>query len=189
MLNTQDRNTLLTLARESISHGLKHGASLAVKPAKYYSEALQKDAASFVTLHCSEELRGCIGNLAAYQPLVSDVVANAYNAAFRDPRFTPLRHDELEKVHIHIEVLSPPQPLSFTSEEELLAMLRPGVDGLVLRDNSLRGTFLPSVWTSLPEPAVFLQQLKRKAGLPADYWSDSIVVERYTTEAFGEPGQ
>jgi AmmeMemoRadiSam system protein A len=188
MLDNTDRNTLLTLARESISHGLMHGTSLSVAPAEH-SEALQKNGACFVTLHCDEQLRGCIGTLVAYRPLVSDVVENAYNAAFRDPRFTPLRRDELDTVHIHIEVLNPPESLTFGSEKELLSMLRPGIDGLVLRENSLNGTFLPSVWSSLPEPEVFLQQLKRKAGLPANYWSDSIVVERYTTEAFEEAKQ
>ena len=186
MLETTDKNTLLSLARESIAHGIMHGTVLPVS-AESHSETLQKNGASFVTLHSDEQLRGCIGTLSAYRSLVSDVVENAFNAAFRDPRFSPLRHDELKTAHIHIEVLNPAELLSFESEKDLIAMLRPGIDGLVLRENNLSGTFLPSVWSSLPDPEVFLQQLKRKAGLPATYWSDSIVVERYTTEAFEEP--
>jgi AmmeMemoRadiSam system protein A len=188
MLESTDKSTLLKLARESIAYGLAHDTVLAVSP-ETYSESLQENGASFVTLHYNKQLRGCIGSLSAYRPLVSDVVENAFNAAFRDPRFSPLRRDELENVHIHIEVLNPTELLSFESEKELIAMLRPGIDGLVLSEGNLRGTFLPSVWSSLTEPAVFLQQLKRKAGLPENYWSDSIVVERYTTEAFEEAEQ
>lgn len=188
MLENTDKSTLLGLARESIAHGLTHGTPLSVSP-ETYSQVLKENGASFVTLHYDKQLRGCIGSLSAYRPLVSDVVQNAFNAAFRDPRFTPLRPDELESVHIHIEVLNPTQLLSFESEKELIAMLRPGIDGLVLREGNQAGTFLPSVWSSLPEPEIFLQQLKRKAGLPANYWSDSITVERYTTEAFEEAEQ
>lgn len=186
MLETTDKSTLLRLARESITYGMMYGTALPVAE-KDYSEILQKHAASFVTLHSHGQLRGCIGSLSGHQALVSDVVQNAFNAAFRDPRFTPLQRDELANVHIHIEVLNPAEPLSFNSEQELINMLRPGIDGLILRDGRLTGTFLPSVWTSLPEPNVFLQQLKRKAGLPAAYWSDRIMVERYTTTAFEEP--
>jgi AmmeMemoRadiSam system protein A len=188
MLESTDKSTLLKLARESIAYGLAHGTALPVS-SEAYSESLQESGASFVTLHYNKQLRGCIGSLSAYRPLVSDVVENAFNAAFRDPRFSPLQRDELESIHIHIEVLEPAQLLSFDSEQELVAMLRPGIDGLVLTEGNLRGTFLPSVWSSLPEPVDFLQQLKRKAGLPVNYWSDSIVVERYTTEAFEEAEQ
>lgn len=183
MLENNDKNTLLELARESISHGMSHGAMSSVS-AENYSETLQNNGACFVTLHYNKQLRGCIGSLTPYQPLVRDVVHNAFNAAFHDPRFSPLRPDELKDVHIHIEVLSTTEPVHFDSEEELIGMLRPGIDGLVLREDGHTGTFLPSVWSSLPEPEVFLQQLKRKAGLPMHYWSDSITVERYTTEAF-----
>lgn len=186
MLETTDKNTLLRLARESITYGMMHGTALPVA-AQDYSEVLQKHAASFVTLHYNRQLRGCIGSLSAHQALVSDVVQNAFNAAFRDPRFTPLQRDELANVHIHIEVLNPAEPLSFNSEQELIDMLRPGIDGLILREGRQTGTFLPSVWSSLPEPGVFLQQLKRKAGLQPGYWSDRIAVERYTTTAFEEP--
>lgn len=185
MLENDDKNTLLELARESISHGLLHGTMSTVS-AETYSDVLQKNGACFVTLHYNKQLRGCIGSLSPYQPLVNDVVHNAFNAAFHDPRFSPLRPDELKDVHIHIEVLSPTEVLHFESENKLLGMLRPGIDGLVLRENSHNGTFLPSVWSSLPEPEVFLQQLKRKAGLATHYWSDSITIERYTTEAFDE---
>jgi len=83
-------------------------------------------------------------------------------------------------------VLSPPEPLHFASEEELLAQLRPGEDGLILHFRHHRGTFLPSVWEHLTDPYVFLAQLKQKAGLPLDFWSPELRVERYTTEYFGD---
>jgi AmmeMemoRadiSam system protein A len=130
------------------------------------------------------ELRGCIGSLEAYRPLVEDVAHNAYAAAFSDPRFTPLSETELIDVEFHISVLTPAAPMHFESEADLLSQLRPGIDGLVLEDAGHRGTFLPSVWESLPDAAQFLQHLKMKAGLPADYWSDNLKVSRYTSESF-----
>lgn len=187
-LTPGDKTTLLKLARDSITHGMEHGVPLPVSLASQ-SDILQQPGASFVTLHLSQELRGCIGSLTPHRPLIQDVAQNAFSAAFRDPRFTPVRRDELDTLHIHIEVLSPTQLLQFGSETELQRMIRPGVDGLVMRDGVYSGTFLPSVWQSLPDVQTFLQQLKRKAGLPGNYWSDSLEVERYTTESFEEPVQ
>jgi AmmeMemoRadiSam system protein A len=116
--------------------------------------------------------------------VVTDVAENAFAAAFRDPRFPPLTQAELQGLEIHLSILTPAQPLEFSSEDELIAQLRPGVDGLILEDEGQRGTFLPSVWESLSEPASFLRNLKIKAGLSADHWSPSLQVERYTTESF-----
>ena len=93
---------------------------------------------------------------------------------------------DLEGLHIEISVLTPAPPLSFGSEQELAAMIEPGRDGLILEEGFARGTFLPSVWESLPKPVDFLRHLKRKAGLPEDYWSDRLRVSRYRTESFGE---
>jgi len=185
MLKDTDKQHLLSLARESIRHGLDYGKPLAIN-SHDFSEALQAQRASFVTLHKNGQLRGCIGSLEARQPLVSNVVSNAFNAAFRDPRFPPLSSNEFEQIHIHIEILSTPEPMTFASQADLISQLRPGVDGLVLSDGAHRGTFLPTVWGQLPTPEVFLQHLKNKAGLPVDHWSDTLVVERYDTESFEE---
>lgn len=182
-LAERDRETLLAVARDSIRHGLEHGSAATVDPAGY-GEALRAVRASFVTLHLDGRLRGCIGSIEARRALVSDVAENAYAAAFRDPRFAPLTGDEYPRVQISVSVLSPLSPIAFASEEELIGRLRPGVDGLVLEAEGHRGTFLPAVWESLPEPRRFLAELKRKAGLPADYWSDAVRVSRYTTESF-----
>ncbi len=185
-LTAAQRRTLLDIARRSIVHGLEHHAPLTVEPADYEGP-LREPRASFVTLHLGEALRGCIGSLEARRPLVCDVAHNAFAAAFQDPRFPPLSAAELQALRIHISVLSAPQPLHFTSQEDLLRQLRPGIDGLILEEGEVyRGTFLPSVWASLPEPRQFLAQLKLKAGLPPDYWSDTLRVWRYTTESFGD---
>ena len=116
--------------------------------------------------------------------LAKDVAENAVAAAFHDPRFEPLSIEEAEKLEIHISVLSPPEELNFSSEADLLEQIRPGVDGLILQAGGRRGTFLPSVWEELPEKEMFLMYLKMKAGLPTDYWSDSLRVFRYTAEYF-----
>jgi AmmeMemoRadiSam system protein A len=135
-----------------------------------------------VTLHLGKQLRGCIGSLQGYQPLIVDVAMNAFNAAFRDPRFLPMTESELPKISLDISVLSKSQPMHFSSEADLLSQLRPGIDGLIISDHGHRGTFLPSVWEQLPDPATFLSHLKTKAGLPTNYWSNTLTVQRYTTE-------
>ncbi|WP_089727014.1 AmmeMemoRadiSam system protein A [Candidatus Thiosymbion oneisti] len=184
-LDPSQRRTLLALARQSIAHGLDQGGPLPVVPSDYPAN-LRERRAAFVTLETGGTLRGCIGHLEAVQPLVSDVAENAFAAAFRDPRFRPLTRPELARLSIEISVLTPSQPLSFTSEEELLRMIEPGRDGLILEEGAARGTFLPTVWESLPEPRAFLRHLKQKAGLRPDYWSDRVRVRRYRTESFSE---
>ncbi len=184
-LNDRQRRLLLEVARESIAHGLRTGRPLRVNPTDH-DPALQAKRAAFVTLNERGRLRGCIGHLEAIQPLVADVAENAFSAAFRDPRFPPVTAGEFDALEIHISVLSPPEPVVFTSEADLLRRIRPGTDGLILEEGPYRGTFLPSVWEQLPEPRQFLAQLKLKAGLPPDYWSDSVKVYRYTTESFSE---
>ncbi len=175
------KQQLLQLAGESIKKGLC-GETLAVL-ATDYPEPLRVSRATFVTLHVEQKLRGCVGTLEARQPLVEDVVSNAYSAAFRDMRFSALTWTEYERLEIHISILSLPEPMQFSSEEDLLVQLRPQVDGLIIEEGFSRGTFLPSVWEQVPTPREFLRHLKRKAGLPPDYWSSRIRVRRYTTES------
>lgn len=182
-LAPKERGILLALARRSIQSGLDPGGRLNIR-IEDYPEKLHEKRACFVTLNKRGALRGCIGHLEAVQPLVMDVVENAHAAAFRDPRFPPLQSSELDALDIHISVLTPASPLPFTSEKDLVDRLRPGIDGLILQSGSRRGTFLPSVWESLPEPREFLRHLKLKAGMTADYWSDDIRMYRYTTESF-----
>jgi AmmeMemoRadiSam system protein A len=181
VLTPSHKQQLLQLAGDSIKKGLC-GETLAVRAADY-PEPLCLLRATFVTLHVEEKLRGCIGTLEARRTLVEDVVSNAYGAAFRDTRFPTLTWLEYERLDIHISLLSLPEPVKFSSEEDLLAQLRPQVDGLIIEEGFYRGTFLPSVWEQLPDPREFLRHLKHKAGLPPDYWSSRIRVQRYTTES------
>lgn len=179
----KEKKELLQLARASIHHGLNKGRALEVD-IDSYSAHLQEKLACFVTLNRNGALRGCIGHLEAVQPLVKDVAENAYAAAFRDPRFPTITEPEMVGLGMHISILSPSQPMEFRSEQDLLAQIRPGIDGLILESGNKRGTFLPSVWESFPDAASFLRQLKLKAGLTADYWSEKMHVSRYTTESF-----
>ena len=181
MLDESHKRSLLKLAAASVKYGLDHHQAMPVEPTDYPAE-LQAIKASFVTLQIAQQLRGCIGTLEAYRPLVKDVTENAFAAAFRDPRFNPLQQSEYGKLHYHISVLNTPEAMQFSSEADLISQLRPGVDGLILEDLGRRGTFLPSVWQSLPKPEDFLHHLKLKAGLGPDHWSGSLTVERYTVE-------
>jgi uncharacterized protein len=177
------RQAMLDVARASIMHGLDCGAPLQPDP-RDYLEHLRLIRATFVTLEIAGELRGCIGVLDAFRPLVQDVAMNAYAAAFEDPRFPPLSRAEFRQLDVTISVLSPSESIAFSSETDLLTKIRPGMDGLILKERGRRGTFLPSVWRQLTDPKDFLEHLKRKAGLPFGYWSDDIQVDRYTAESF-----
>ncbi len=187
MIDPAQRDILLGVAAASIRHGLQRGEPL-IPETDEFPVALQRPGASFVTLTLNGRLRGCIGSLEALRPLVKDVAANAFAAAFSDPRFPTLSAAEYPLLELAISVLGPAEPMQFSSEADLIAQLRPGVDGLILEDGTgHRGTFLPSVWETLPQPAEFLRQLKLKAGLPPDYWSDNLRVSRYHTETFSRP--
>jgi len=181
-----ERAILLEVAARSIAHGLEHRRPLDLDP-DTYPEPLRAIRATFVTLERRAALRGCIGVLEACRPLVADVAQNAFAAAFEDPRFPPLNAEEYPDLVIKLSILTPAEPLVFGSESELLAQLRPGIDGLILSDQGRRGTFLPSVWEQLPNPRDFLAHLKRKAGLPSGHWSETLRVARYETESFGAP--
>lgn len=177
----EDRRALLFIAGASIEHGLAHGEPRPFK-SEDYEDALRLPGASFVTLTCAGSLRGCIGSLLPYRPLAQDLGANAYAAAFRDPRFRPLTIPELAQLTLELAILNPLEPMSCASEAELIAQLRPHTDGLVLEEGGRhRATFLPKVWEVLPKPEEFLHELRRKAGLTPDYWSDTLRFSRYTT--------
>ncbi len=175
----EEQRLLLDVARRSIAHGLRTGEPLPVA-CEDFPPALQLPRACFVTLHLGGTLRGCIGGLVARRLLVEETARQAFQAAFHDPRFAPLAEDELPELEIEISVLSPLERLDVHSEEELLGALRPGVDGVLLREGSRQGTFLPTVWKSVPDAREFVRALKHKAGLPDDHWSSGIEAWRYT---------
>jgi len=181
--SSDEKSVLLAIALESIRSGLDHGKPLQLNIGDY-SARLSVQRASFVTLNQGEALRGCIGTLEARTSLVESVADNAWAAAFRDPRFAGLTASEVSDLSIQVSVLSPLKPVMPASEQELLTRMIPGEAGWVLQEENNRGTFLPAVWSSLGKPAEFLRQLKIKAGLSPDYWSDSLKIWRYTTESF-----
>ena len=172
---------LLAAARGAI--GERFGAEpLALEPRPW----MREPGASFVTLTLDGDLRGCIGSLEAHRPLIEDVQSNAIAAAFRDPRFAPLSNHEFAKVRVEVSELSAAEPLLFENELHALSQLRPHHDGLILEYGRHRSTFLPQVWESLGKPEQFLAQLKRKAGLPADFWHDELRLARYSVTKWKE---
>lgn len=147
---------------------------------------LAAHGACFVTLTQYGELRGCIGSLQAHRSLLADVKSNAVSAAMRDPRFTPLSTEELDITEIEISLLSPSQEMQVRDEADALAQLRPGVDGIIFEYGRYRSTFLPQVWESLAQPRDFLAMLRRKAGLPDDFWAEDVKLSRYTVTKWSE---
>lgn len=179
------RRVLFDTARAAVEHAVRTGRELDVDPSGYAPE-LRAPAATFVSLHRGGELLGCIGTLAPIRPLVVDVAGNAASAVLRDPRCPLLGPRDVPDIDIDLSLLGPAEPMDVTSESDLVAKLRPGVDGVILEDRGRRGTFLPVVWESIPDPAEFVLQLKRKAGLPMFGWSPTIRVFRYTTESVSD---
>lgn len=180
-MRTETGTLVVSLARAAISQALGI-------PARADERApwLQEPGASFVTLRQSGELRGCIGSVEVRRLLLDDIKENAVAAAFRDPRFPPLRREEWAESEVEVSILSALEPMRFDDEAHALGLLRPGLDGVVLRVGGYCSTFLPQVWNSLPEPRDFMAHLKRKAGLPADFWSDEMQLMRYTVDKFRE---
>lgn len=183
MIPADAGDVLLALARQAIEDRVS-GARRRRPPQE--PAWLLEPGATFVTLTQHGRLRGCIGSLEAWRPLGEDVADNAVSAAVRDPRFPPLEASELAETRVEVSLLSASEPIEFTDEADARARLRPGVDGVILTAAGRRGTFLPQVWDELPERGVFLDHLKRKAGLPASYWGPDVRLERYTVTKWKE---
>ncbi len=183
-LTDAERSALLQVARRSVERGLDGGGVLEPEPADHPA-ALRETRASFTTLRRHGELRGCVGATEPQRPLVRDVAWSAHGAAFRDPRFPALTRDELPGLELHISVLGPLSPLDVASRDALIAALRPGLDGLWMEQDGRRATFLPSVWSSLPDPAQFVTELERKAGLAPESWARPVHCACYEVEEWG----
>ena len=173
---------LVPLARREIAQAL----DLPAVEVDLSLPRLHEAGATFVTLTRQGSLRGCIGSLQAYRPLLQDIRANAHAAAFRDPRFAPLQPEELATTGIEVSLLSAMQPLQYRDEQEAWAQLRVGEDGVVFEFGSQRSTFLPQVWEQLPAVSDFMARLKQKAGLPATFWHADVRLHRYTVQKFRE---
>lgn len=173
---------LLSRARNSIAQAL--GLPLRDEPGH---PALARPGATFVTLQRLGSLRGCIGRLqAGTHSLDEDVRLNARRAAFSDPRFPALEVHEWSGLEVEVSLLDAPEPMMAASEAHALGLLRPGVDGVIFAWRGHQSTFLPQVWEQLPEPRVFLAHLKRKAGLPSDFWHAEVRLSRYRVRKFEE---
>ena len=173
---------LLTIARSAIAARLDLPGDDEPR-----DPVLAQPAATFVTLRCGGDLRGCIGSLEPVRPLGVDVRENALAAAFRDPRFPPLVAQEFDATSIEVSLLSAAERLDVRSAEELAHRLRPGGDGLILEHDGRRVTYLPQVWDAIPDPRDFVAALKRKAGWPEGFWSPRMNVFRYGVTKWTEP--
>ncbi|MDX9835227.1 MAG: AmmeMemoRadiSam system protein A [Desulfobulbus sp.] len=187
MLSKEQGQGLLRLARQEIEEQL--GMRPATAEGGDDDPALLEQRGVFVTLHKNKALRGCIGSLAAAEPLAEGIRRNAVNAAFHDSRFAPLTSAELPDLHIEISILSEPQPLTYRDADDLIGQLRPTIDGVILHGpHGEQATFLPQVWQQLPAAELFLNHLCRKAELPEDAWrSGRLRVLTYQVQSFEEP--
>ncbi|WP_317930021.1 AmmeMemoRadiSam system protein A [Halioxenophilus sp. WMMB6] len=183
MIEPELQTRLRQLARDAINQELRNETPppLAVNQ---WPAAARAPGASFVTLKRNGQLRGCIGNIEAHEPLVQSIRDNAISAAFRDPRFAPLAADELADLELELSVLTTPYPISVASCEELARQLRPNIDGLILSAHGRRGLFLPQVWESLPQANEFIAQLKRKAHLPDAIEPPELQCELFQVQHF-----
>jgi len=185
-LTTEEKGTLLQLARQSLESGVR-GEKLPPLDLQSMPLHLREQGAAFVTLTINGNLRGCIGAIEAYQPLAEDVREHAIAAALQDFRFPNVQPEELSQIEIEVSRLTPPTPLEYTTPEDLLSKLRPGIDGVLLRDGVHRATFLPQVWEKIPDPAEFLGNLCYKMGAAPDLWRKKhLEVSIYQVEEFHE---
>jgi MEMO1 family protein len=184
--SADQRKFLLELARKTITN-VVNGENMPEADAAGLSENLRAKRACFVTLTKNNELRGCIGSIFPEEPLYRAVPSRARAAALEDPRFPPVRPDELKDIQIEISVLTIPRGLDFKTPDDLLQKLRANIDGVVLMMRNGQSTFLPQVWEQLPDKTDFLNHLAQKAGLAASAWRDegtSVLI--YQVEAFKE---
>ena len=185
-LTQEEKQTLLTLARQALDHGVR-GQALPPLEEASLTPCLRADGASFVTLTVHGILRGCIGALEPYQPLAQDVREHAIAAALEDYRFPPVQERELAEIHIEVSRLTMPTPLEYSTAADLLGKLRPGVDGVILKDGFRRATFLPQVWEKVANKEEFLSHLCMKMGASPDQWKRKhLEVLVYQVEEFHE---
>ncbi len=146
-----------------------------------YDRVFDEKGASFVTLEKNGNLRGCIGSIIQYRPLIKDLIMNAKSSAFNDPRFTPVIENEIEDIKINVSLLSSPSLIEFKNEKELLDKINKDIDGIIIQDGNYRAVYLPSVWEQIKDKKDFLNSLKQKAGLPYNYFSDTFKAYRFHT--------
>ena len=177
-LTAFEKKLLVDTCADSIEYGLHPGGTFPVV-VSHFPDNLRIIGATFVTLKRQDTLRGCVGCTHAFRPLILDAAHHAFSASQKDSRFPPIRYEELNDLRISVSVLSEPERLNVSTEEELLEALTPGHDGLIIEDGNCRATFLPQVWMELHDKNDFIRLLKKKAGFHDQYWSDTIRAYRY----------
>ena len=181
---------LVMLAQQTLMQKLNKEIDLAEFKAmeqELKENCFQEHLGTFVTLKINDQLRGCIGNMTASEPVKDGIRRNAISAAFHDPRFSPLRAEELERVDIEVSILTSPKPLEYIDGDDLIAKLRINIDGVIIQKGFANATFLPQVWKQLPEPEEFLGHLCMKAGIPANAWrNDKLEIKTYQVQYFLE---
>jgi AmmeMemoRadiSam system protein A len=181
-LNEAHRKTLLAIARNSIAAVLD-GRKPEVPEAEV-DDLLRTPAGAFVTLTTRRggDLRGCIGSIVAVEPLYRAVSSSAISAAFRDPRFPPVKAGELEQLELEISVMGPIERV--TNIEDIVV----GRDGLIISRGPYAGLLLPQVATDYAwDRETFLDQTCVKAGLrPGNWRSAETKIEKFSATVFGE---
>ncbi len=183
-LNPEEQDILLDLADASIVASAEKSSIPSIEGISLPTR-LTEPGASFVTLNIAGHLRGCIGTIEATLPLAQDVIKNASSAAQHDPRFQPVTPEEIGQIETEVSVLTTPEILTYSSSDDLLSRLKPGIDGVILKKGARRATFLPQVWEKVDDAEDFLSRLCLKAHLARDAWRDEdLEILTYTVECF-----
>ena len=181
-----EKQTILRFARQAL-YAAAHNQQLPPLDLDSLTPRLRAPGASFVTLTKDGQLRGCIGTLQKQFPLAEDVRQHAIDAALHDYRFASVQPEEVDKIEIEVSVLTTPQPLEYSQPEDLPHLLRPDVDGVILIQGAHRATFLPQVWSKVPDAEIFLDMLCEKALLPRGEWRQvCLEILTYQVECFHE---
>lgn len=188
LLTEEQGQVLVALARKTLAEKFNRDNAPAESDPRLSHLAdpqLQRKSGTFVTLKLHGQLRGCIGNLTGMDSLVEGIRRNAIQAAFHDSRFAPLTAEEFAHITLEISILTVPQKLAYQGRDNLIGLLRPGIDGVILKKGMAAATFLPQVWEQLPRPEDFLSYLCKKAGLAHDVWErEPLEIETYQVQHF-----
>ena len=177
---------LLKIARASILEVFENKPLINKKELIKEYPFLAEQRATFVTLKIDGNLRGCIGSILPRMSLIDDVIYNAKQAAFNDPRFKPLTPQEYEKIKIEVSILTIPEKMEYEDEKDLKRKIRPKIDGVILSLADKQATFLPSVWDELPLFEIFFGHLCMKAGMQGDCLKYHPLIYTYQTNSIEE---
>lgn len=186
-LSDQEGKQLLDIARVTISSEFNLDDNIKKNKEKLKTNIFYENRGTFVTLYKKGNLRGCIGTLEPVETIIQGVQDNAINAAFKDPRFSPVKSNELKNIAIEISILTKPKKLKYSNSKDLLTQLKPFTHGVIIQKKYHKATFLPQVWDQLPDTTDFLSHLCTKAGLSANEWTNGkLEVMIYHVQYFKE---